>query len=455
MAARVSLGAALILAFILPTALLIVFPNKAHAAATISKTLRRPVNEIGLVGWWTFDGPDILTNVADKSGSGNNGSLIHGGSGTTTAPGKVGQALSFDGTDDYVDTSFALSANQSFSYSAWFYTRALDPVNDRMQIMGDDDVNGAGTNHGAAIFAMDSGNIQFSISDGSLNRQNVTLSVPIVFNRWYHVVLVYDYANNILRSYIDGVARDTVGSTGFTPDAAGDWEIGRSQNNYYYVNGAVDDVRVYSRALSAAEVLRLYQIGATSKISKTLQGRDSLTSGLVGHWTFDGPNMLTNVADSSGQSDTGLLSHSGSGTTTAPGRVGQSLSFDGINDYVTMGASYNGVQSVAFWIKVATSTTLQKIMDLNGTATVTIDSGTLNGNNFTSPTRYVDGVAASTINDTNWHYVAITTGTGINASALDIGRISAAYLGGSLDDVRVYNRALSAAEVLQLYNLGR
>jgi len=38
---------------------------------------------------------------------------------------------------------------------------------------------------------------------------------------------------------------------------------------------------------------------------------------------------------------------------------------------------------------------------------------------------------------------------------MDIGRISAAYLGGSLDDVRVYSRALSAAEVLQLYNLGR
>ena len=170
---------------------------------------------------------------------------------------------------------------------------------------------------------------------------------------------------------------------------------------------------------------------------------------------MDGPDTLTNIADKSGQGDTGNLIHGGSGTTTAPGKVGQALTFDGVNDYVTLGASYNGVQSVAFWIQVSTSTTLQKILDLNGTATVTIDSGTLNGNNFTSPTRYVDGAAASAINDTNWHHVAITTGTGINASAMDIGRISAAYLGGSLDDVRVYSRALSAAEVLQLYNLGR
>lgn len=193
---------------------------------------------------------------------------------------------------------------------------------------------------------------------------------------------------------------------------------------------------------------------AATTISKSLS-RPINEIGLVGWWTMDGPDMLTNVADKSGQGDTGTLLHSGSGTTTAPGRVGQALSFDGINDYVTMGASYNGVQSVVFWIQVSTSTTLQKIMDLNGTATVTIDSGTVNGNNFTSPTRYVDGVAASAINDTNWHHVVITTGTGINASALDVGRISAAYLGGSLDDVRLYSRALSAAEVLQLYNLGR
>ncbi len=50
--------------------------DEARAAATISKSLSRPINEIGLVGWWTMDGPDTLTNVADKSGQGNNGSLM-------------------------------------------------------------------------------------------------------------------------------------------------------------------------------------------------------------------------------------------------------------------------------------------------------------------------------------------------------------------------------------------
>jgi hypothetical protein len=222
--------------------------------------------------------------------------------------------------------------------------------------------------------------------------------------------------------------------------------------------------RVFTNAvlMSLLVILPLFSLftpsstRAAATISKTLT-RPINEIGLVGWWTFDGPQMLTNVADTSGQGDNGNLILGASGntaTTTAPGKVGQALQFDGIDDYATMGASYNGVQTVSFWMRVATSTTLQKIIDLNGTATVTIDSGTLNGNNFTSPTRYVDGAAASTFNDTSWHHVAITTGTGINASALDIGRISAGYLGGSLDDVRIYNRTLSAAEVERLYKIG-
>ncbi len=435
------------------------------ATSKIAKSLPgRDSLTSGLVGWWTFDGPDMLTNVADRSGQGNTGKLILGASGntaTTSAPGKLGQALSFDGTDDYIESSIAsglpvASFSLPYSVSLWVKGNPQALANAGVYAEG----SSAGNN---PIFRLQGGSIgdtTFSVqlrNDAATNLINVKSTTNVWNNLWHHVVFT-DNAGSA-KLYIDGV--QDASNFSYTP--SGTLTINRvciaavcRTSTGAYFNGSIDDVRVYSRALSAAEVLRLYQIGATSKIAKTLPGRDSLTSGLVGWWTFDGPDMLTNVADRSGQNDTGLLSHGGSGTTTAPGRVGQSLSFDGVNDYVTMGASFNGVQSVAFWIKAATSTTLQQVIDLNGTATVTIDSGTLNGSNFTSPTRYVDGVAASTINDTNWHYAVITTGTAINASAMNIGLISSTkYLGGSLDDVRVYNRALSAAEVLRLYNLGR
>ena len=107
---------------------------------------------------------------------------------------------------------------------------------------------------------------------------------------------------------------------------------------------------------------------------------------------------------------------------------------------------------MSFWIKADNTT--KKILDLNGTAYVEVVSGTITATGWTSPTIYVDGAVSSTI-DKEWHHITITTATGINASAVDIGRVSTGYFDGTLDDIRIYNRALSSSEVQRLYNLGR
>ena len=61
----------------------------------------------GLVGSWTFDGPDMAVDTAfDRSGQGNNGTLTNG---PTRTEGKIGQALNFDGSDD--DVKFVISAD--------------------------------------------------------------------------------------------------------------------------------------------------------------------------------------------------------------------------------------------------------------------------------------------------------------------------------------------------------
>jgi hypothetical protein len=155
------------------------------------------------------------------------------------------------------------------------------------------------------------------------------------------------------------------------------------------------------------------------------------------------------VTDSSGQGNNGNLYGA---TTTVAGKIGQALSFNGSTSYIS-GPTYNGVMTVSFWMKP--NTTTQQILSLNATlASTSVSSGTISANNFTSPTIYVDGAVSSTVSNTNWHFIAITTGTAINASAITIGKTATGYYGGSLDDVRIYNRALSAAEVLQLYRLG-
>ena len=90
------------------------FSLVAHADAP-------PSLDVGLVGHWTFDGRDMTVNARDTSGQGNNGSLS-GFTSTTTIPGKIGQALNFDGTSQGVNLGNPASlpdGNSPFTFSAW------------------------------------------------------------------------------------------------------------------------------------------------------------------------------------------------------------------------------------------------------------------------------------------------------------------------------------------------
>ncbi len=180
---------------------------------------------------------------------------------------------------------------------------------------------------------------------------------------------------------------------------------------------------------------------------------NTLKTGLVGWWTFDGANMKNNVTDSSGQNNNGnMVGWTSTSSAIVAGKLGQGLRFDGVNDVVT-GPTYNGVKTVSFWLK-PNSTTQQILMLDANLASTSVSSGTISANNFTSPTIYVDGAVSSTISNTNWHFITITTATTINASAIKIGQTGTGYYKGLLDDVRVYNRVLSASEVKQLYSMG-
>jgi len=81
----------------------------------------------GLVGHWTFDGADMINNVADASGQGNHGSL-KGQTATSSVRGKIGQGLEFDGLDDYVNMGDVLDVGTGdFTASAWIRTSSTTP----------------------------------------------------------------------------------------------------------------------------------------------------------------------------------------------------------------------------------------------------------------------------------------------------------------------------------------
>ncbi|MDP3957439.1 MAG: FISUMP domain-containing protein, partial [bacterium] len=181
------------------------------------------------------------------------------------------------------------------------------------------------------------------------------------------------------------------------------------------------------------------------------------TSSLVGQWSFNGQDIhwvsstAGTATDTSGGGHTGSLTNMSRVTSITEGKIGQAIDFGGTNQYISIATVYNGVKSVSFWIKSDNPT--RKIIDLNGTANIEVIALTITANGFTSPTIYVDGAVSSLI-DTDWHFVTITTETGINASAVDIGRVSSGYFDGKLDDVRFYSSALSSLQIASLYSSG-
>src|SRR3989344_6109894 len=110
---------------------IILNPQEASAALIVQAPKYIGLNS-GLVGYWSFDGPDMnATQALDRAGQGNNGTLTNGPKPTL---GRLGQALSFDGVDDYVTKSSANgTTNTPVSASAWIYPRTQG-LNDSGQI---------------------------------------------------------------------------------------------------------------------------------------------------------------------------------------------------------------------------------------------------------------------------------------------------------------------------------
>ena len=130
------------------------------------------------------------------------------------------------------------------------------------------------------------------------------------------------------------------------------------------------------------------------------------------------------------------------------------LDFDGVNGQVGVGNVAAGIQTISFWVEADDITSrTDHVLDLNGTDYVKIVNGEVTVNNIDNPTYYINGVSGNrTIASIDaWYHVAITTETGINASAVTIGRVAGQtpdYFDGKIDEVRLWNDVRTASEIL-------
>jgi len=289
------------------------------------------------------------------------------------------------------------------------------------------------------------------------NQQLNLTGTDVVSTNQFNRIAFRSYTGNF-KGLLNGVVQATQASGASlanpTSISIGYLSGGGSPANYLY--GAIRNVRIWKKALTDTQLINLTSTNtqvsqsAVKKVTVNTSQNTKQTSGLVGLWSFNGTDIIgTTAYDRSGNSRNGTLV---GGATKTIGKVGQAISFDGVDDYVNMSASYNGVKSVSFWIKP--NTTTQSILELNGTDKITASGGTIAVAGFNGDaTVYVNGAVSSTITN-DWKHVVVTTPTGLNATAFTLGLSGGVYFAGKLDEVRLYNRVLSASEVKQLYNIG-
>jgi len=287
----------------------------------------------GLVGYWKMDESSwngTSGEVKDASGNNNNGTAVNG---ATTGAGKFGSGGSFDGSNYVsINNSASLSSGVgNFAVTAWFKSNTSAPA----QYI----YNDYGSNVQNLISVAISGDnaLLAYFRDVNGNILSVDLSNSVTDNNWHHVAWIKDGATAYL--YLDGVL---VGNN--TNTAIGNINVsdgtcpsigGYSCSSSYAFNGKIDETRIYNRALSPAEIKKLYDWAPAP----------------VAHWKLD-EKTGTSANDSSGNGNTGTLTN---GPTWTQGKVGNGMNFDGSNDYVAIPDSNSldttsGV-TLAGWVK--------------------------------------------------------------------------------------------------------
>jgi outer membrane protein OmpA-like peptidoglycan-associated protein len=195
---------------------------------------------LGLVSQWSGEGN------ANDSVDGNHGTLMNG---ATFAPGKVGQAFSFDGVNDYVSIPDSPSLRPTnLTIEGWFQFSAVGGI--RVLVAK---TAGTGTNESYVIWHSD-GNLQAAIGDaGGISQLAVPFSPQI--GRWYHIAYTFDDPTNTHALYIDGT-----GTSGYTDKTIGydshPVTLGAEYENQsltFWFAGRIDEIKIYNRALSATE----------------------------------------------------------------------------------------------------------------------------------------------------------------------------------------------------------
>jgi hypothetical protein len=543
----------------------VVFSGAAGSITSRLATITVSSSAVGidsdLVGHWTFDDP---ANLGADSASTNN-AVAFGGA--YPFVGRIGPgALYVDGVDGYLQVAnnpaFDFTAAQSFTLAAWAYPTALPGTWAGVVTVSRNPSPWYG------IWINPANQWLFGVT---VNNNEFGPGLPVdasgaLVGGWHHVAVMQDGVAGTTSLYVDGAVVNTGLATAC--NGTGPLWMGGSYGESEFFNGAIDDVRLYNRTLSATEIAELYNapvssnsaplalliqpqdaslfvgeqavltamvnsigytsqwyrdntpVGApgsalagevvletgalsypadngakyhvvfssaagsiTSRVATITVGTvTNIDSGLVAHWTFDDPANLG--ADSASTNNAVVVggAYSFGGARIGPGAV----FVDGVDGYleaadnpalrfvaaqsftlaawaypVTLPGAWTCIvsksRSVApwygIWIDPANNWDFGQPLNLEGTGLPVDASGAL------VPQWHHIAVLQDGVAGTSALYVdgaAVNTGGAADvngAGALWMGADSVGeFFNGAIDDVRLYKRALSDAEIAQLYN---
>jgi len=454
-------------------------------------------DELNWVQWKTQGGQGLKPVNQWRLGTGsgqiaidhigkNNGTLGDSTNGESSDPDwdencRYRGCLDFDGEDDYVDFGDpVVDTSQPFTAALWVKIDSDDS--------GNHILNNHNNNQGFTIESPES--YHCDLGDGS-TWHTADTNTNIRDSKWHHLAIVFD--GNEMGCYLDGgIERSSVEAEGSNPPEnlwLGE-SAGYSGNN---VKMHADDVRIYDRALSANELQNLYHSPSQSWQPSSVQVRaseaDPAADSLVGSWSFEGTGQ--SILDSSGNGNTGTLggnvsTYSNSDPQRVSGYSGQGIEFDGDDEYVEIddapSLDITNAVSMSAWVKPSESTwhALIARRGYEYHTRLLIDSSnqlfyeTWNGNKTRSSdtvsigkwnhvatvlkergsdviaTFYINGQKTNSVtvqdDSINWDSSA---NLWLGGNILDVNYT----LDGVLDEVRIYDSALSQSAVEDLYNI--
>ena len=392
--------------------------------------------------------------------------------------------VGFDGSNDYVDCG-SIALTDALSMSCWVWASGL-PDGAFKSVIGSV-ANDASSGTAMLLYGV-AGTIQirFAVFDSGATKYRAWVvespTTAIGVGSWVHIAITQATASSAPAIYVNGVAQTvTAGYTagGAPSRATNALAIGRyGAASSYYFPGRIDDVRIYSRALSSTEVAAIY-----ANTSPT-------TDGLVAYLDLEeGSGTSAAIKNGAGATIgtatlTGATWHPQTPPKLVSGRAlaEKCVSLDGVNDCVVLPDSSiwdigTGGFTFAMWVKVSA-------LDSSGTFLLQQQNGGSYGGfelYITAARMYLNASSAATMLNVlhafsigQWkHVVALRRGTAVElyidgslvgsttsslamndvAGVVNVGKLSAssAYdLNGMVQDLRIYNAGLTAAQVASL-----